>query len=95
MYATEPDTPDSKEEERPIQEEKKAAEEAQKATLSHPPSIDELPPAGVEGPLTKNPPPTLGGVTPEKLERSRQNFFPTFIEKSVPAGDRDERDEED
>ncbi len=37
---------------------------------NQPPTIDELPPTGVAGLLSKTPPRTMGGVTPEQLERS-------------------------
>ncbi len=37
---------------------------------NQPPDIDELPPSGVEGPLSKEPPRKMGGVTPRLLEES-------------------------
>ncbi|MBU0569742.1 hypothetical protein KKB40_03095 [Patescibacteria group bacterium] len=45
------------------------------------PSIDEFPPAGVEGSLS---------TTPPAVPRGRgERWFPTFIECSLPKGDRD------
>jgi hypothetical protein len=52
-------------------------------------SIDEFPPPGVEGPLSKTPPQTLGGVTSAQIEKSRQTQRPAGIEESLPAQDKD------
>jgi hypothetical protein len=52
-------------------------------------SIDEAPPPGVEGPLSKTPPQKLGGVTSAQLERSRQTHPPVRIEESLPKQDKD------
>lgn len=50
-----------------------------------PPSIDEFPPPGVEGPLTKEPP----VLAKDPKDRKEKRQFVTFIEQSQPKGDKD------
>ena len=42
-----------------------------------PPNIDELPPFDVEGPLLKNKPLDIGGITSQQVERSKNKGGPT------------------
>lgn len=53
-----------------------------------PPGIDEFPPPGVEGPLSKEPPDSKA-VTPAQLVRSKKKPWVPGIERSQPRADRD------
>ena len=44
-----------------------------------PPSIDEVPPAGVEGPLLKKPPLKMAGVTEEQVRKSAERGGESWI----------------
>jgi len=54
---------------------------------AHNASIDEIPPLGAEGPLSRTPPATLGGVTGAQLDRSAARGV-AGIERSQPTGDK-------
>jgi len=45
-------------------------------------------PPETEG-LLEKPPRKVGDITAEQLEKSRKKHFPTFIEESLPTGDKD------
>jgi hypothetical protein len=57
-------------------------------TTEQPPSIDDLQPIGVEGPLSKTPPPRMGGATPGQLEESERSHADWGASRSLPNGDR-------
>jgi hypothetical protein len=53
-------------------------------------SVDDLGIPGVEGPLLKEPPNNIGGVTVEDLEQDRETSkIISHAEKSLPEGDKD------
>ena len=63
-----------------------------KAESEQPPSIDELAPLGTEGPLSKEPPRSFGGVTPQQLEESKKRRGPMTHAAHVAEAFEDKED---